>query len=75
MSRRLYSAFMKLTNTVREHRVVGRLTQDELAKAVGVSRQTVVAIEGGEYTPSALLALKLGQAFRVPVEELFRIED
>jgi putative transcriptional regulator len=75
MSSRLYAALMKLANTVREHRVAGRLTQDELAKATGVSRQTIVAIEKGEYTPSALLALKLGQAFRVPVEELFRIED
>jgi putative transcriptional regulator len=66
---------MKLANTVREHRVIGRLTQDELARTVGVSRQTVVAIEKGEYTPSALLALRLGQAFRVPVEALFRIEN
>jgi putative transcriptional regulator len=65
---------MKLTNTVREHRVASRQTQDELARIVGVSRQTIVAVEKGEYTPSALLALKLGQAFKVPVETLFRIE-
>ena len=64
---------MKLLNTVREHRVVGRLTQEDLAKAVGVSRQTVVAIEKGEYTPSTLLALKLARSFSVSVEDLFRI--
>jgi putative transcriptional regulator len=64
---------MKLLNTVREHRVVGRLTQDDLAKLAGVSRQTVVSIEGGEYTPSTMLALKLAQVFGVSVEDLFRI--
>jgi putative transcriptional regulator len=66
---------MKLLNTVREHRVVGRLTQEDLAKAVGVSRQTVVAMEKGEYTPSTLLALKLARSFSVNVEDLFRIES
>jgi len=66
---------MKLLNTVREHRVLRRLTQDDLAKAVGVSRQTVVAMEKGEYTPSALLALKLARFFGVVVEGLFSIES
>jgi putative transcriptional regulator len=65
---------MRLLNTVREHRVVRRLTQDDLAKSVGVSRQTVVSIEKGEYTPSTLLALRLSQEFGVAVEDLFRIE-
>ena len=62
---------MKLLNTVREHRVVRRLTQEELAAAVGVSRQTIIAIEKGEYTPSALLALRLARTFRVAFEDLF----
>jgi putative transcriptional regulator len=66
---------MKLTNTVREHRVLRRLTQDELATAVGVSRQTIVSVEGGEYTPSALLAMRLARTFGVPFEDVFRLED
>lgn len=65
---------MRLLNVIREQRTARRLTQDELAKLVGVSRQTIVALERGEYTPSTLLALKLAHAFGVPVEDLFRIE-
>jgi putative transcriptional regulator len=64
---------MRLLNTVREHRVIRRLTQDDLAKSVGVSRQTVVAMEKGEYTPSTMLALKLAHSFGVKVEDLFSI--
>ncbi len=66
---------MKLLNTVREHRVIRRLTQEELASAVGVSRQTIIAIEKGEYTPSALLALRLARAFQVAFEDLFSTDD
>ena len=66
---------MKLLNTVREHRVVRRLTQEELGSAVGVSRQTIIAIEKGEYTPSALLALRLARTFRVAFEDLFATDD
>ncbi|MBN2822238.1 MAG: helix-turn-helix transcriptional regulator [Coriobacteriia bacterium] len=65
---------MTLLNVIREQRVARRLTQDELAKLVGVSRQTIVALEKGEYTPSTLLALKLAHAFGASVEDLFRIE-
>jgi len=65
---------MKLINTVREHRAVRRLTQDELAKTVGVSRQTIVAVEKGEYTPSALLALRLARAFGVAFEDVFDLQ-
>ncbi len=49
------------------------ITQEELAEAVRVSRQTVVAIERGNYTPSVLLALKLAHFFKVPVEKIFII--
>ena len=66
---------MKLRNAVREHRVVRRLTQQELASAVGVSRQTIIAIEKGEYTPSALLALRLARTFGVTFEDLFTTDD
>jgi len=47
------------------------ITQQSVAEAVGVTRQTIIAIEGGNYTPSVLLALKLAHYFKVPVEELF----
>lgn len=46
-------------------------TQEQLANAVGISRQTVSAIEKGNYTPSVLLALKLAKYFGLKVEEIF----
>lgn len=66
---------MRLVNVIREHRVVRHLTQDDLAKLVGVSRQTIVALEKGDYTPSTLLALRLARVFGVAVEDLFSIES
>ena len=50
-----------------------KVTQEELAKAVGVTRQTIIAIEKGNYTPSVLLALKLAKFFKVAVEDLFTL--
>lgn len=49
------------------------ITQEELAEAMSVSRQTVIAIEKGNYTPSVLLALKLAGYFNCPVEKIFTI--
>lgn len=49
------------------------LTQEELAQKVGVSRQTVIAIEKGNYTPSVLLALKISIVFATRVEDVFTI--
>lgn len=49
-------------------------TQEELAEAVGVTRQTVIAIEKGNYAPSVSLALKLAKFFNQSVEEIFEIE-
>ena len=49
------------------------LTQEELAHIVGVTRQTIIALEKGNYTPSVLLALKIAKAFHVPVEKIFTI--
>jgi len=51
------------------------MTQEELAKKVGVTRQTIISIEKGEYTPSALLALKIANFFSVPFEKVFYIID
>ena len=50
------------------------LTQKDLAKAVGVTRQTIIAIEKGNYTPSVLLALKIARAFKKTVEQVFEYE-
>lgn len=65
---------MPLVSRVRELRQERGVTQEALADAVGVSRQTVVAIERGNYTPSLQLGLDLARYFRVPVEQLFRVK-
>jgi putative transcriptional regulator len=53
----------------------GDMSQDSLAKAVGVTRQTIISIEKGRFVPSTLLALKLARFFGRPVEQIFRIEE
>ena len=63
-----------LKNFVNEKRQSEKITQEELAKAVGVSRQTIIAIEKGNYTPSVLLALKIADFFKASVEEIFKYE-
>ena len=60
-------------NRVYAMRVRMGITQEELARAVGVSRQTVVAIEKGNYVPSVLLAMKVATFFNQAVEEIFYI--
>ena len=60
-------------NAIEKHRRTAGLTQAQLADAVGVTRQTIIAIEKGNYTPSVLLALKLSQALKQPIQELFWI--
>jgi putative transcriptional regulator len=51
------------------------ITQEELANKVGVTRQTIIAIEKGNYTPSVLLAIRLAKYFNVSVEDLFNLEN
>ncbi len=60
-------------NSVLTFRTRAGSTQEELAHAAGVSRQTIIAIEKGNYTPSVLLALKIASFFKDPVEQLFTI--
>ena len=60
-------------NTVHVMREHAGVTQEALGADVGVSRQTIIAIEKGNYTPSVLLALKLARYFKRNVEELFSI--
>lgn len=62
-----------IDNRVSTLRAQKGITQEELADAVGVSRQTVVAIEKGNYTPSVALALKLASYFGTSVEKIFKI--
>jgi len=62
------------TNNVRALRQHNSLTQKELAEAVGVTRQTIIAIERGNYTPSVALALKIARVFDVPCEKIFILD-
>ena len=61
----------KIVTNLRELRSRANLTQAQLAEAADVTRQTIIAIEKGNYTPSVLLALKLAKTLKVRVEELF----
>lgn len=63
-----------LENEVLTRRTKKGLTQEELAKAVGVTRQTIIAIEKGNYTPSVLLAIRIAEYFNVSVEQLFKVK-
>ncbi len=58
-------------NKVRQRRLLADRTQEDLAKGVGVTRQTIIAIEKGNYTPSVLLALRLARILECSVEDLF----
>lgn len=62
-----------IRNAVSASRLARTITQEELAQAVGVSRQTIIALEKGNYTPSVLLAIKIAHFFKKPVEEIFTI--
>ena len=63
-----------ITNQVYELRIKFDVTQEKLAEVVGVTRQTVIAIEKGHYAPSVLLALKIAKFFKKPVEGVFTIQ-
>ncbi len=63
-----------VNNFVQDYRNKNKVTQEELGKATGVTRQTIIAIEKGNYTPSVLLALKIAKYFKTAVEKLFTIE-
>jgi putative transcriptional regulator len=62
-------------NKVYEMRTKMDITQERLSEKIGVSRQTIIAIEKGNYIPSVLLALKLAKEFKRPVEELFYLSQ
>ena len=64
-----------MKNRIRVARAEVRMTQQQLTEAVGVSRQTVNAIESGKFVPSTLLALKIARLFGKSVEELFSLDE
>jgi len=63
-----------ILNHVYELRSKTSITQEVLAEAIGVTRQTIIAIEKGNYTPSVILALKIAKYFKKPLEEIFSIK-
>ena len=63
-----------MKNNIRVERAIKRLTQEELANKVSVSRQTINAMEANKYVPSTLLALKIAKVFNKSVEEIFILE-
>ena len=65
----------KLDNCVRELRTQLKLTQQSLADKVGVTRQTIVAMESSSYVPSLPLAIRLSRVFDRAVEEVFTLEE
>ena len=66
---------MNLHNRLKEARLQKGLTQESLAEVVGVTRQTIIAIEKEKFVPSVKLALELAWALGAPLEELFWLED
>lgn len=64
-----------MKNTIKVERAIKNITQQELAEAVSVSRQSIYAIETGKYVPSTILALKIARFFEKPVEQIFILEE
>ena len=63
----------KVTNSVRQLRFAnGEMTQAELAERVGVTRQTIIAIEQGRYSPSLEMAFRIADALGVPLDQVFQ---
>jgi len=66
----------ELNNQLKLHRLkAGDMTQEDLARAIGVTRQTILSIEKGRYTPSVALALRMAKVLGVQVEDLFELKE
>jgi len=63
-----------MKNNIRVERAIARITQQQLAERVGVSRQTINSIEAGKYVPSTVLALKIASVFGRTADEVFQLE-
>ena len=64
-----------MKNKIKVQRAIHNLTQEDLAKKIGVSRQTINTMESARYVPSTALALKMAALFGVSVEDLFQLEE
>lgn len=64
-----------MENTIKVERAILSLTQDDLAKKIGVSRQTINSIEANRYVPSTVLSLKLSEVFGKPVNDFFKLSE
>ena len=64
-----------MKNTIKVERAIHDMTQADLAKAIGVSRQSINAIEKNKYVPSTVLALKIARLFKKSVEDIFSLEE
>lgn len=66
----------KVTNSIRALRFAnGEMTQAELAERIGVTRQTIIAIEQGRYSPSLEMAFQIARVFKVPLDDVFQYPD
>lgn len=66
---------LTIANRLPVFRAERRLTQEQLAKEIGVTRATIIAIEGGGYNPSLELAFRLARYFKADINEIFFVED
>ncbi|NOQ21102.1 MAG: helix-turn-helix domain-containing protein [Candidatus Aegiribacteria sp.] len=66
---------MKLKNRLRVLRAEKEISQNDLAEEAGLSRQTVNSIERGKFNPSIITALKIAEFFKIPVDEVFQLEE
>ena len=64
-----------MKNSIKIERALKSITQEDLAKIINVSRQTINAMEAGKYVPSTVLALKIAKYFGKNVEDIFELED
>ncbi|MEU4550160.1 helix-turn-helix transcriptional regulator [Nonomuraea dietziae] len=66
----------KVTNSIRALRFTnGEMTQADLAERIGVTRQTIIAIEQGRYSPSLEMAFQIARVFQVPLDDVFQYPD
>ena len=72
---KVFSIGGRMKNSVKVERAIKNITQQELAEAVGVSRQTINFIETGRYMPSTIVALKIAKYFGRHADEIFQLEE
>ena len=65
----------RLNNRIREFRKENKITQDDLAGALGVTRQTIISLENGKYNASLQLAYKISKYFNISIEDIFIFEE